>query len=145
MVGVMTLTWAWAENALTLSIAIIDSSTQSAKRHPELPRSLKNKLSYLKAALRDHAQLEALKESGAALIEHFTKLKMTRGELVHGSAWQMDDGRFQTLAFILKGRDQTINQKVVEIGDIVRFNVEVTALSDRANAFLIAVSDVFAG
>lgn len=51
MLGVMTLTWAWAENALAIPIGIIAESVPCVRKDTEVPLSLKRKLRYLRAAL----------------------------------------------------------------------------------------------
>jgi hypothetical protein len=50
--GLMTLSWAWAENILASTIGIINRSAGPIKGFPEAPQSLKNKVSCLKIALR---------------------------------------------------------------------------------------------
>jgi len=74
MIGVMAITWAWAENWLALSIGIIDDVVPEVKGHAERPVSLKKRLSYMRVVLRDVPALEAVTEDGAALIKRFVEL-----------------------------------------------------------------------
>jgi hypothetical protein len=143
MLGLMTLTWAWAENALALSIGIIDRSIEGVRGHREIPVSMKRRLKYLRTSLADVAELHSVKDIGGKLVEDFSLLNVRRNELVHGSAWQFEKGRFQSLSFTIKVRDYSAKHKRVDIADMVRFNVEVTKLADDATAFLLQVSKIF--
>lgn len=142
MVGVMAITWAWAENWLALSIGVIDGATGSPAGHPEIPISLKKRLSYLRAALRDVPALEPVKQDGAALIKLFVELAPRRHELVHGVLWLMPEGGFESARLAIKGRQHTRHQKRVEIGDVVLFNREIERLAHTAAVFNAAIIEI---
>jgi hypothetical protein len=65
MLGVMTLTWAWGENALANAIGIIDESMPQVRKNTEIPVSLKRKLRYLRAAILDIPALKPIKNQGS--------------------------------------------------------------------------------
>lgn len=143
MIGVMMVTWAWAENWLALSIGIIDDAIPEVKGHPERPISLKKRLSYMRVVLREVPALEVVKDNGHALIKRFVELAPRRHQLVHGSLWLMPEGGFKSNRLIVKGREYTSDQKRVEIGDVVRFNQEVKDLAHAARDFNWRLVEIF--
>jgi hypothetical protein len=99
MLGLMTLTWAWAENALALSIGIIDGAVEGVRGHRDIPVSMTRRLKYLRASLTDVPELHSVKDMGRKLADDFSRLNVRRNELVHGSAWQLREGGFESLGF----------------------------------------------
>ena len=136
MLGVMVITWAWAENALALCIGIIDEKIGAVRGHKVLPLMLNKRVSYLRTALADIAMLEPLKDSGNLLAERFMDLAPRRNNLVHGSVWTMPHDAFETLHLSARARKYAGEQKGLHIGDVVAFNAEVKDLADFATAFL---------
>jgi hypothetical protein len=145
MVGVMTITWAWAENWLALSLWLIDEAAGDIHGHPEAPISLKKRLSYLRIALRDVSVLESAKQEGAALIKLFKELAPRRHEIVHGTLYLMPQGGFESSRLAIRGREYSRHQKRVEIADVVQFNVEVNALAQASAGFNIRLRRIFEG
>jgi hypothetical protein len=143
MLGLMTLVWAWAENALAIAIGIIDESVSGVRNNTELPVSMKRKLRYLRAALIDIPALEPVKRQGRLLADRFADLAVRRNELVHGSTWQLEKGGFDSLRFAIVGRQQSAHQKRYEIADAVFLNIEITKLANEACAFLLRVTAIF--
>jgi hypothetical protein len=143
MLGLMTLIWAWAENALAISIGIIDGAVKEMRGQRDIPISLKRRVKYLRTALADVPELESLKERGNQLANDFIRLSVLRNELVHGSTWQLEKGGFESLGFAIIGRQQTAKQKRFTIADAVSLNVEITKLANDATAFLLRVSEIF--
>ena len=143
MIGLMVISWAWSENALALAIGIIDETVEEMRGHKELPVSLKKRLDYLRTALKDVPALEPIKEEGTALIKLFVELKERRHELIHGSTWQLDQGGFEAHLSTIKGRKHLIEQKRVEIGDVVLFNIEVDKLGEAALSFLTRIDAIY--
>ncbi len=80
--GLMTLSWAWAENILASTIGVINRSAGPIKGFPEAPQSLKNKVSCLKIALRDLPALQFVQNDGRVLAERFIELSLRRNKLV---------------------------------------------------------------
>ena len=110
--------------------------------HKEIPSNLKNRLSYLRNALKDVSVLEPLQEEGTALIKRFTDLKKRRNDLMHSATVQMaEGGYFAALSFSIQGRTQFSTQNHVEIADVVLFNKDIQALVGASNAFLRNVRD----
>ena len=143
MVGLMTITWTWAENALAIAIGTIDGKVPAMRGHSELPISLKNRLSYLRNALADVPALGPIKQDGTALVKLFIELKERRHKLVHDSTWQMPDGSFAAFHFIIKGRQHTGEHKPVEMAQVVIFNREIEGLNLAAHTFLQNVDRIF--
>lgn len=144
MLGLMTLVWAWAENALALAIGIIDGAvTGGVRKNTEIPVSMKRRLRYLRAALIDIPALEPVKDQGRLLADRFADLAVRRNELVHGSTWQLEESGFESLRFAILGRKASAHQKRYEIADAIRLNIEITELADEACLFLLRVSEIF--
>jgi len=143
MLGLMTLTWAWAENALALAIGIIDGAAQQVRTNTEIPVSMKRRLRYLRASLIDIPALKPVKEQGSLLADRFAYLAVRRNEIVHGSTWQLEKSGFESLSFAIVSRKQSAQQKRFEIADAVLLNIEITKLADEATAFLLRVSEIF--
>lgn len=103
MVGLMTLSWAWAETALAATIGIINKYAGPIRGHPQAPVSLKMRVRCLRAALSDIAVLHVVQEDGRALAMRFVQLGKRRNDFVHGAASQHHEGGFQSIAFAVEG------------------------------------------
>ena len=69
MIGFTAILWGWAEHGLGLTIWNIDHSPAPGthmRGHKEIPSNLKNRLSYLRNALKDVSVLEPLQVEGTA-------------------------------------------------------------------------------
>ncbi len=99
MLGVMTLTWAWAENALATAIGIIDEFVPQVRKNTEIPVSMKRRLRYLRAAFFDIPALKPVKDQGSLLTDRFADLAVRRNDLIHGSTWQLEKGGFEFSRF----------------------------------------------
>jgi hypothetical protein len=69
MLRLMTLIWAWAENALAIAIGIIDEAVEEMRGQRDIPVSLKRRVKYLRTALADVPKLESLKQRGNQLAD----------------------------------------------------------------------------
>jgi hypothetical protein len=141
--GLMTLSWAWAENILASTIGVINRSAGPIKGFPEAPQSLKNKVSCLKIALRDIPALQFVQNDGRVLAERFIELSLRRNKLVHGAAWQLHDGGFQSVGFAVHRGDYAAQNHRFNVSDAVRLESEIAKLSDDATAFLFRVGKIF--
>jgi hypothetical protein len=145
MVGLMTITWAWAENALAMTVGVINENAGPITGHPEAPLSLKKRISCLKVALRDIKALHPLQEDGRALAMRFVKLGVRRHNFVHGAAWQHHEGGFESMGLAIKAGNYAVQNQRFDIGDAVSLNAEIAKLSDDATAFMLRVGKIFAG
>ena len=136
LVGLLNITWGWAENYLALSIAIIDTSVPQLRSHKQLPISLTARLTYLKHALSDVPTLKPIQERGRALAQTFADLKDQRNTLIHGAAWQTGKDHFRTARFITKGRNAHIQHQDFNKASGVELGNKIVALVDMAAAFL---------
>jgi hypothetical protein len=84
-IGMMTLSWAWAENILAATIGVINRYAGPIKGFPEAPLSLKKKVACLKIALRDISALQCLSNDGRVLAELFKELSLRRNKFIHGA------------------------------------------------------------
>jgi hypothetical protein len=141
MIGMMAITWAWAENALALAIGIIDEKIGAVRGHGELPLSLRKRLSYLKNALADIPALKILEDDGGFLVKRFVELAPRRNELIHGSTWTIPHDLFETLHLPVVAGKYAGKQQSIQIGDVLRFNTEVVSLANAASAFLRRISE----
>ena len=76
MLGLMTFSWAQAENTLAMMIGIIGEHAGLIKGHPEAPLMLRKRVSCLRAALRDIEALKSLQQEGRLLMERFMALSV---------------------------------------------------------------------
>jgi hypothetical protein len=143
LIGITTLSWAWAENSLAMAIAIIDRCEGPMRRHKRLPTAMSQRLDYLTVALVDVVALEPVIESGKALKQRFADLKVRRNELVHGAASHVHQDTFQYTILTVEGRKQTVESQSFEPNDVFLFNIEVLALADMAMAFLKSILKIY--
>lgn len=143
MVGLMTLTWAWAENSLAMTIGVINQHAGPIQGFPEPPLSLKRRLECLKIALRDIAILEPFQEEGRALAVRFKELGARRHKFVHGAAWELDQGGFQSVSIAVRAGQNTVEDHRFDQADTVRLNIEIAKLQDETAAFMLRVAAIF--
>jgi hypothetical protein len=143
MIGLMTVVWAWAENALALTIGVITENAGPIKGHTEPPLSLSKRIECFKTALRDVVALKPLQQEGRALATRFTQLGRRRHDFIHGAAWQLQEGEFQSISFGVQAGQHSIKDHRFDISDAVSLNAEVTKLQDDIIAFMVKVLGVF--
>lgn len=143
MVGLMTLSWAWAENALAMAIGIANKQAGPIKGHAVAPLSLTRRVDCLKIALRDIPALKPLQDEGRALAVRFIELAMRRNDLVHSAAWQHHEGGFESVGIAVERGDYAVKNHRFNQADAVRLNIEIAKLSDDASAFLLAVAAIW--
>lgn len=144
MIGVMTISWAWCENALAMAIAVIDANrVDEMPGHSSLPVSLSKRLDYLKRALREIPALETAKEDGALLAQTFSDLKQRRHSVIHGSLWRVQGGGFSNMNIQSKRRLIAPVQQQIDIKDIVLLNIDIERLSDAGMSFLKKISAIY--
>lgn len=143
MLGLMTLTWAWAENSLAIMIGVINEHAGPLQGHPEPPLSLQKRIACLKVALRDIAVLKPLQEEGRALAVRFKELGTRRHKFIHGAAWELEQGGFQSVSIAVRARQNTIEDRRFNQADAVLLCGEIAKLQDDAAAFLLRVTAIF--
>lgn len=136
MVGLMTLTWAWAENSLAITIGVINEQVGPIKGHPEAPLSLSRRIDCLKVALRDIVVLKPLQQEGRALAIRFAELGRRRHDFIHGAAWQFDEGRFESVSLAVKAGNYAVSNHRFDISDTVSLNTEIAKLQDDTATFM---------
>jgi hypothetical protein len=145
MVGLMTLTWAWAENTLAMMIGVINENAGPIQGYPEPPVSLRKRVACFKIALREIPALKFLEQDGRALAARFIALGVRRNEFVHGAAWQVQEGGFQSLGVrVIKGQNMLQDHRF-DVADAVRLNAEIAKLQDDAAEILLRVAGLFGG
>lgn len=102
IIGLMTLSWGWADYVLSYIIATIIQQTGTIHGHPEPPVSLKKRVKALRRALRDVPILQPFKEEGTLLAERFLEIGNRRNNLVHSAAIQTHKGTFEALSLKVK-------------------------------------------
>ena len=141
MLGMMTLTWAWAENALVLSIGIIDESGAKPRPPQGLPISFSGKLKYLRAALRGVSALKHLQDRGTSLMDELAALADRRNALIHASIGVSESGGLESTLFPKSGG--TPARKKVSVAEAVALNIDIDKVSDDVTQFLLSVSKAF--
>ncbi len=143
MIGLMTLTWAWAENTLAITIGVINEQAGPIEGYPEAPLSLKKRIACLKVALRDIASLKSLQEEGRALAVRYSHLGRRRHDLTHGAAWQLHESDFQSANVRVIAGKYAVKDHRFNQGDAVSLNIEIAKLQDDAAAFMLKVLATF--
>jgi hypothetical protein len=144
ILGMITLTWAWAENGLAIMLNTIFEHAGPIKGHPEAPLSLRRRLRCFRAALRDVSALKSLQHDGSALAMRFGELGRRRSEFVHGAASHLGEGIFEAVSATVKGRNYAIKNHRFDIRDTVLLNVEIAKFCGDVCAFMARVDAVFA-
>jgi hypothetical protein len=90
-VGLMTLTWAYAENGLAFMLKDIAEKLGPIKGHDKARVSLKAKLGAFRAALRSMPTLDILQHEGRALAMRFGHLGKRRNDFVQSRRWSLRD------------------------------------------------------
>jgi hypothetical protein len=142
-IGMMTLSWAWAENILAATIGVINRYAGPIKGFPQAPLSLKKKVSCLKIALRDISALQGISNDGRVLAKRFKELSLRRNKFIHGAAWQLHKGEFQSVGFTVQRGDYAAQNHRFNVSDAIRLESEIAKLSDDATAFLFRVGKIF--
>ncbi len=143
VLGLMALTWAWAENTLAMTIGVIIEQTGPIKGHPEAPLSLKRRVACFRAALRDVAALEPLQQEGRALADRFVELGARRSDFVHGAAWQIQEGGFESVSLAVRGGNYTVKNYRFDQRTTVFLNAQIAKLQNDMAAFMLKVVAVF--
>jgi len=143
MVGLLTLTWAWAETSLAITIGVINEQAGPIKGHPEAPLSLSRRIACFKAALREIVQLKPLREEGNALATRFVELGRRRHDFIHGAAWQLEEGRFESVSVAVKAGRYTVTNQRFHIDDARDLNIHIGELPDDIAIFMLKVVGTF--
>jgi hypothetical protein len=143
MVGLMTVVWAWAENALAIAVGVIIEQTGPIKGHPEAPLSLSRRIDAIKIALRDVIALKPLQQEGRALATRFAELGRRRHDFVHGAAWQFGEGKFESVSLAVTAGKYAIKNHRFDLRDAVHLNAEIAKLADDITTFLTKVGAAF--
>lgn len=138
----MTLSWAWVEKTLAMTIAIITDKFGQINGHSEAPVSLKRKVKCLKAALKSISNLNPLQESGTILAQRLIKLGGRRNELVHGAMWKTYEGDIQTTGFKVIAGKYAVQERNIDINDAISIKGEICKLSNDMIAFMLEVDRI---
>jgi hypothetical protein len=139
MLGMMTLTWAWIENALALSIGIIDESGLKPRPDRGLPISLSGKLKYLRAALGSVSPVKPLKDRGVALMDKLSTLANRRNAFVHASIGPIERGNgLESTLFPNDGSHPT--RAPVSMADAIALNIAIDDLVEETIWFLMEIA-----
>ena len=136
MLGLINLSWAWAETSLAMTIELIEEKLGKIRGFPESPQSLKNKVQCFKNALKDVQALQYLKEDGTILAGSFLKLAPLRHNLTHGAARQVHNDFFQSVVFKVISRKYVAQEYIFDIDYALGLNSEIGKLSDNMTLFM---------
>jgi hypothetical protein len=145
LIGLMTVSWAWAETTLAMTIGIVEQYTGPITGHPQSPVSLKRKVACFKVILRDVQALHPFQEEGSILAKRFIELAVRRNQLVHGAAWETEHGRFQSMSLPVIAGKYAGKDHSFDIRDAYALNVEIGKLSDDMTAFMLRVAHAVSG
>jgi hypothetical protein len=139
MIGVMAVQWAWAENALAIIIGCIEERCGQIPGYPNAPLNLDRRVECLKRAVRDIPRLKPFQEEGRLLAIRFKRLGKRRHDLIHGAAWQLSNGTFQSLAIKVKAGESSVHNHRFNQNDAILLNIEITKLTDDVMSFLVRI------
>jgi hypothetical protein len=143
LVGLMTLTWAWVENSLAITIGIVNENLGPIKGHSQPPLSLSKRIDCFKTALRDIASLKSLQQEGGALALRLTQLGRRRHDFIHGAAWQFEQGRFEAVSIAVKSGNYAVQNHRFDQSDALILCNEIASLQDDMAVFMLKVVGVF--
>ena len=143
MVGFITLTWAWIENSLAITIGVINEHAGPIKGHPVAPLSLSKRIACLKVALRDLAVLKPLQQEGLGLAARLTELGRRRHDFIRGAAWPLEKGRFQSVSLAVKAGNYAVENHSFDISVAHDLNIQIAKLQDDMVSFMLKVVGVF--
>jgi hypothetical protein len=136
ILGLMTLSWAWAETMLACIIGVINRQGH-LKGYDDAPVSLKRKVSYFKLALRDIAALQPIQNDGRVLAKRFKELSLRRNNIVHGAASKFHERGFDaTIMPVIRG-NYLIQEHSFNKSDAIALEREIAELSNEAQGFLL--------
>lgn len=131
-VGLATITWAILETGIDFIVAITFNGLGPPPKHTEIPRSLSNKIDYLK----DAAKLDHLAPWREALLSVATKaasLKERRHDLVHGIAYnQLQSGELQMFRILYEKTIHRAPESTFTLESVAGMIEETTALAIEA-------------
>jgi len=143
LVGLMTLTWAWVENSLAVTIGVVTENAGPIKGHAEAPLSLSRRIDCFKAALRDISALKPLQQEGRALAIHLAQLGRRRHNFIHGASWQLQEGKFEAVSVAVKAGNYTIQNHRFDQSDALALCNEIIHLQDNVTTFMLKVVGIF--
>ncbi|WP_298357726.1 hypothetical protein [Rhodoblastus sp.] len=138
----MTLTWAWAETSLAMTIGIVEGYAGPTKGHPEPPLSLKKRVACLKAILRDVPILKHLQDEGRTLAMRFSELGRRRHDLVHGAAWHVHEGEFEATGIRVASGNYAVENHRFNQSDTISLTTEIAKLQDDMAVFMLKVANI---
>ena len=138
MLGLMTFTWAWAENTLAMTIGIIVEKTGPISGHRIAPLSLKGEVACFRNALRD---ITALKPATRGQSYCGTLRKPWHASQSIRSQCRLADekGGFEGVSIGMTAGRYAVKNYRANIGDAVLLNAEIAKLQDDAAAFMLKV------
>lgn len=142
MIGLMTLTWAWAETSLVMTIGIVEEYAGPTKGHPEPPLSLKKRVACFKTILRDVVILKSLQDEGRALAVRFSELGPRRHDFVHGAAWQTHENSFEATGIRVKNGNYAVENHRFDQSDAIGLTNEIAKLQDDMATFMLKVANI---
>jgi len=146
-VGFTVITWAHIEIVLDASIGIVFQSCGGDQINPELPRTLKGKLSFMRKSLRRLATLKPFQEQGLALMDRISNMKQQRHDVVHGVAASLatSDGTFEFRRLDAKGTMHHIRSSSFDLKKFPEFSQALVGLGADMNDFCRALAEEYAG
>lgn len=145
MLGLLTVTWAWAETSLAMTIGLIQEHLGSIRGHRASPVSLSKKMDCLQIALKDFEALHSFQQEASVLLKVFKELGKRRNRIVHGASWETPEGRFQAANLRVIGGKYAGEDHVFDIRDAHALNVEVAKLSDDMTALMLKIASRLSG
>jgi len=104
-VGQLVVSWAFVEQVLDMCIAVVYQSLDCKYIGPEIPRSTKRKVEFLKTAIKTHRKLARF-QTDLALLSSALTLADARHTVVHGVISEYDDKKGAITFVMLDAKPQ---------------------------------------
>ncbi len=137
IVGYTVTTWAMIEAALDMSIAVIYHCCGGKNISADLPRTLKNKIRFMRRSLRQLSPLAPLKAKGLVLLQRVSGMKRQRHDFVHSVLINVRafDGKFKFTRLDAGQAMHKIRETEFDVSHFPKFSEEIQDLATDMTSF----------
>ena len=146
VIGYTVTHWAMIEGTLDMSIAVVYHCCGGKDIEPKLPRTLKQKIQFMRKALRRLGSLAPLKSHGLDLMQQVSDMKRQRHDLVHSVITSVNaiSGKFKFTSLDTKQAMHRIRETEFDINHFPKFSKEIQDLAVGMTAFAQKLAEDYA-
>lgn len=144
-IGRLTVTWAHLEFALDAMILIIHKRMDGSKFEDELPRALKNKISYLRAAFKRLGIPAEDLPRYMAFLDSVRTESVTRHDIIHGFPVHhpSDEGEAKLIRLLVQKHDWEQREVTISIASVAEAASRAMGLAEKARDWAVAMLDAY--